>query len=105
VPGTIMFVAVHESDFGTKRTAAYRRRGRRYRDGLLIVRFRGEADMHRGVASTASVVNDPKRTLRRLTFRNAARPLRAAPHMSAFGTKRRSIARRATDGALHAIEQ
>jgi hypothetical protein len=26
------------------------------------VRFRGEADMDRGVASSASVVNDPKRS-------------------------------------------
>ncbi len=39
---------------GTKRT---------YQHDLLFVRFRGEADMDDRVASTASVVNDPKRTL------------------------------------------
>jgi hypothetical protein len=33
----LSFVAVHESAFGTKRT---------YRDDPLLVRFRGEADMH-----------------------------------------------------------
>jgi hypothetical protein len=38
---------------GTKRT--YPRR-------LLFVRFWGEADMDDRLASTASVVNDPKRT-------------------------------------------
>src|SRR5215813_10343366 len=42
--------AIH---FGTKRT---------YRDDLLLVRFRGEADMHRGSASTASVADDSSRT-------------------------------------------
>ena len=35
-----------------------------YRDDLLFVRFRGEADMHGSVASTASAVIDPERTLR-----------------------------------------
>jgi CRP/FNR family transcriptional regulator, cyclic AMP receptor protein len=40
---------------GTKRTC---------RDDPLLVRFRGEADMDRGVASSASVANDPKRTWR-----------------------------------------
>jgi hypothetical protein len=37
------------STHGTKRT---------YPDDLLLVRFRGEADMHRGSASTASVADD-----------------------------------------------
>src|SRR3984893_6146552 len=41
------------STHGTKQT---------YRHDLLLVRFRGEADIHRGAASTLSVVNDPKRT-------------------------------------------
>src|SRR5262249_34150585 len=36
VPSTIMFVAMHESGFGTKRT---------YRDDLLLVRLRGKADI------------------------------------------------------------
>jgi hypothetical protein len=35
---------------GTKRT---------YRDDLLLVRFRGEPDMHDDEALTASVANDP----------------------------------------------
>src|SRR5215831_546019 len=46
--------ALHESAFGTKRTS---------RDDLIIVRFRGEADMRRGVAPTASVADDPTRTV------------------------------------------
>jgi hypothetical protein len=41
------------SGVGTKRT---------YRDDLLLVRFRGEADMHGGSASTASVADDSSRT-------------------------------------------
>jgi hypothetical protein len=39
---------------GTKRT---------YQDDLLLVRFRATADIHARVASTASVVNDPQRSL------------------------------------------
>ena len=38
------------SAFGTKRT---------YQHDLLIVRFRGEADLHGPLALPASVVNDP----------------------------------------------
>jgi len=49
-----LFAAVHESAFGTKRT---------YRGKRSLVRFRGEADIRSGVASIASVVDDPKRTL------------------------------------------
>src|SRR6476661_4440007 len=48
-----VFAAAHRSANGTKRT---------YRDDLLLVRFRATADIHARVASTASVVNDPKRT-------------------------------------------
>ena len=48
-----LYVAPHESGSGTKRTC---------RDGLLIVRFRGEADMDGRVASSPSVADDPKRT-------------------------------------------
>jgi hypothetical protein len=48
--GECKFAAPHMSGFGTKRT---------YRDDLLLVCFRGKADMHARVASTASVVNDP----------------------------------------------
>jgi hypothetical protein len=46
------------SGFGTKRT---------YRDDLLLARFRATADIHARVASTASVVNDPKQTNTPLT--------------------------------------
>ena len=54
---------MHESAFGTKRT---------YRDCLLLVRFRGEADMDDRAALTASVVDDPKRTKTGLKSRSAA---------------------------------
>jgi len=44
----MLFAAVHESAIGTKRTP---------RDDLLFVRFRGKADIHDRVASTAPVVD------------------------------------------------
>src|SRR5215472_5260551 len=55
---------------GKRRVAAWPKRPRpsstlpkrTYRDDLLLVRFRGEADMHRGSASTASVADDSSRT-------------------------------------------
>jgi hypothetical protein len=45
--------ALHESAYGTKQT---------YRDDLLFVRFRGEADMPRPPPAYHSVAFDPKRT-------------------------------------------
>jgi hypothetical protein len=42
--------------FDSPRTSAPKRT---YQHDLLFVRLRGEADMHQGVASTASVAHDP----------------------------------------------
>src|SRR5262245_39540740 len=49
----MLIAAAHESAVGTKQTWPRR---------ALFVRFRGEADMHRSVASSASIVNDPQPT-------------------------------------------
>jgi MFS family permease len=49
----LLFAAARMSAFGTKRT---------WPDVGPFVRFRATADRHARVASTASVVNDPKRT-------------------------------------------
>jgi hypothetical protein len=51
------------------------------------VRFRGEADMDCGVASSASVVNDPQETLAESKSRNAA-VSRDAEVCYPFGWKR-----------------
>jgi hypothetical protein len=47
------FDALRSVAIGTKRT---------YRNNLLFVRFRGEADMHRCHGRIASGAHDPKRT-------------------------------------------
>jgi hypothetical protein len=49
----LLFAALHESAFGTKRT---------YRDNRLFVRFRGKADMGRRTVPIVSAASDPKRT-------------------------------------------
>jgi hypothetical protein len=48
-----VLTALRSVAIGTKRT---------YRHDLLLVRFRGEADIHDRLAWTASVANDPKAT-------------------------------------------
>src|SRR5262249_14161649 len=49
----VPFAAVHSVASGTKRT---------FGDLSRLSAFGGKADMHRGVASTASVADDPQRT-------------------------------------------
>src|SRR6266852_3567531 len=77
-PGTFEFGAVHMSANGTKRTS---------QDVDPFVRFRAKADIHDGVASTASVADDPEQTsndvrsprcLRRL-YNDTAREARSNP--------------------------
>jgi hypothetical protein len=48
----MLFAAAHQVANGTKRA---------YRDDLLFVRFRGEADVPRGILTIMSDANDPKR--------------------------------------------